>query len=143
MLDGAPFCCISIVSVFLCQPPGRFLERPFLGKGRTVGKPVPAQLHGQTQTPPASPGEMLPVIRVPTPKPPARAVSPSSSPGPPGILHFRGCRSICVEFLQLPALGRCPVSSLLLPLFQGLQGSLHPPRHSLNRIRGVGPVTGT
>ena len=51
MLDGAPFCCISIVSVFLCQPPGRFLERPFLGKGRTVGKPVPAQLHGQTQSP--------------------------------------------------------------------------------------------
>ena len=85
---------------------------------------------------------MLPVIRVPTPQPPPPTVSPSSSPGPPGTLHFPGCGSVFVEFLQLPALGRCPVSSLLLFLLQGLQGSLHPPRHSLARIRGVGPLPG-
>ena len=70
----------------------------------------------QCLSPPASPGEMLPVIRVPTPKPPSPAISPSSSPGPPGILHFPGCGSVCVEFLQLPALGKCPVPSLLLLL---------------------------
>ena len=56
------------------------------------------------------------------------------------LTYFPGCGSVFVEFLKLPALGRCPVSSMLLPLFQG---SLHPPRHSLARIRGVGPISGT
>ena len=64
-------------------------------------------------------------------------------PVSPGILHFPGCRSVCVEFLQLPAPGRGPVSSLLLPLLPGLRGSLHPPGHSLARILGMEPVTGT
>ena len=102
---------------------------------------VPLPLQGLS--PPASPGEMLPVIRVPTPKPPPPAVSPGSSPGPPGTLHFPGCGSVCVEFLQLPALGRCPVSSLRLLLLQGLQGSLPPPRHSMAKIQDVGPISGT
>ena len=68
--------------------------------------------------------------------------SPTSSPGTPGILHFPDCDSICVEFLQLPALGRGPVSSLLFLLLQGLQGTLQPPEHSLAKTWGVGLLLG-
>ena len=68
--------------------------------------------------------------------------SPTSSPGTPGILHFPDCDSICVEFLQLPALGRVPVSSLLFLLLQGLQGTLQPPEHSLAKTWGVGLLLG-
>ena len=69
--------------------------------------------------------------------------SPTSSPGIPGSWHFPDYDSICVEFLQLQALGRGPFSSLLFLLLQSLQGTLQPPEHSLAKTRGVGPVTGT
>ena len=68
--------------------------------------------------------------------------SSNSLPVSLGILHFPARGSVCVEFLQLPAPGRGSVSSLLILLLQGFWGSLHPPGHSLAKIRGVGPVTG-
>lgn len=68
--------------------------------------------------------------------------SSNSLPVSLGILPFPACGSVCVEFLQLPAQGGGSVSSLLLLLLQGFWGSLHPPGHSLAKIRGVGPVTG-
>ena len=69
--------------------------------------------------------------------------SSNSLPVSLGILPFPACGSVCVEFLQLPALGRCPVSSLLLLLLQGLQGSLPQPRHSMAKIQDVEPISGT
>ena len=63
-------------------------------------------------------------------------------PVSPGIFNFPACGSVCVEFLQLPAPGGGPVSSLLLLLLQGVWGSLHPPGNSLAKVQGVGPVTG-
>ena len=122
--------------------PGAWRTPSCLDAGSPPASRPSLRLPLQGLSPPASPGEMLLVPGGLSQKLPLPAVVLCFPSSLPWNLALSCLWSVCVEFLQLPAPGGGSVSSLLLLLLQGIWGSLHPPGHSLAKVRGVGPVTG-